>query len=435
MTDGLSSAERKVILVVEDDREIQYLLRVVLDGEGREVVVAGTGEEGERVLAEREISLVILDLILPDTDGRTFLTRLRARALTANLPVICVSTRTGPAIQAECYALGADSFVEKPFDPELLSSDVALRLQRAEVLERQAHSDGLTGLLNRAGFLDALEEETPGPARALFMAEMDGFRRLSERYGWGTAERIVFEVSRVMRRSLPEPAPLSRWSGSEFAALLPGESLEEAHGVAEELLRAVRKLPIRGPDGESFNVTLSAGLVDEAVADDIEGRLDAAQACLFRARDAGGNGIVTSVSAVEPPSDAPILVAEDDDITAKILTHRLEKEGFDVVHFSNGQDAYKGALQRTSALVILDVKMPGMDGFEVLERLRKTAAYAHVPIILLTSMGSESDVVRGFELGADDYVLKPFSPAELLARVRHLIGRDEAARSEAPASG
>jgi two-component system phosphate regulon response regulator PhoB len=103
--------------------------------------------------------------------------------------------------------------------------------------------------------------------------------------------------------------------------------------------------------------------------------------------------------------------------------HRLEKEAFEVLRFDNGNDAYRGALKRTPALVILDVKMPGMDGFEVLERLRKTPSYAAVPIMMLTGMGSEADVVRGFELGADDYLLKPFSPTELLARIRRLVRR------------
>lgn len=462
MMAGAGPAEKKCILVVEDDRELQDLLSTVLSGDGREVVVAGTAEEGEAVLAGRHVSLVILDLILPDTDGRTLLKRLRARGATANLPVICVSARTGPATHAECYSLGADSFIEKPFDPQVLSSDVALRLQRAAEMEQESHRDGLTGLLNRAGFLDVLEAAAPKGACTLLMAEMDGFRQLSQRYGWGTAERIVYQVSQELRRALGKDVPLCRWGGCEFALLLTGKELGEARAIAEGLLESVRrlpvqgpdgesfrvtlsgglvsvrKLPVRGPDGESFRVTLSGGLADRSAEDTIEGCVDDAQACLFRARDGGGNRVATPTSEEEEGEDRPvarIIVAEDDDITAKILTHRLAKEGFEVTRFANGQDAYKGALARTPSLVILDVKMPGMDGFEVLERLRKTPAYARVPIVLLTSMGSEADVVRGFDLGADDYVLKPFSPSELLARVRRLLGRGGPARAPVEGNG
>ena len=81
-------------------------------------------------------------------------------------------------------------------------------------------------------------------------------------------------------------------------------------------------------------------------------------------------------------------------------------------------------------LLILDVKLPGMDGFEVLGRLRRSTLFEQLPIVMLTSMGREADVVRGFQLGADDYVLKPFSPIELSARLWRLLRRG---RPAAPA--
>ncbi len=431
MTGGAPSAPETLILVVEDDRELQYLLSVVLADEAREIVVVGTGEEGRRVLEEREVSLLVLDLILPDIDGRTLLSELRARAATATLPVICVSTRSEAAVRAECYALGADSFVEKPFDPALLSSDVTLRLQRAREHERDPYRDGLTGLLNRAGFLDALSNLPPEARHSILMAELDGFHRLTERFGWSTAEGIVNEVAGVLRTAAADGATLARWGGAEFGVLFVDLALPEAAETAAALVDAVRKVPVKGPDGETFRVTISGGLVASFVDPTVEGRLDAAQACLFQARDGGGNRIVTPETSPErPAARGPVLVAEDDDITAKIIRHRLEKEGFRVARFSDGQEAYDGAMSETPSLVLLDVKMPAMDGFEVLERLRKTPAYARIPIVMLTSMGSEADIVRGFDLGADDYILKPFSPVELIARLRRLMARGEAAATD-----
>ena len=89
--------------------------------------------------------------------------------------------------------------------------------------------------------------------------------------------------------------------------------------------------------------------------------------------------------------------------------------------FLNGAEAFEWASEADFDLAILDVKVPGMDGFELLERLREIERLSDVPIIMLTGMGSETDVIRGLELGADDYMLKPFSPSELLARVRRLL--------------
>lgn len=121
-----------------------------------------------------------------------------------------------------------------------------------------------------------------------------------------------------------------------------------------------------------------------------------------------------------------VLVAEDDPVTTKILLHRLSHEhGLRVVHADDGTAALAVAEREALDAAILDIRLPGLDGLGVLARLREMPRYERLPILMLTSLGSERDVVRGFELGADDYVVKPFSPAELIARVRRLLARGE----------
>ena len=124
-----------------------------------------------------------------------------------------------------------------------------------------------------------------------------------------------------------------------------------------------------------------------------------------------------------PEEALTILVAEDDPISAGILLHYLEAEGFNVLHYPDGAQALEGALSNRIALAVLDVQMPGMDGFELLERLRSDPAFQELPIMMLTSLSKEKDIAKGFELGADDYVVKPFSPIEVLARIRKLLTR------------
>ena len=148
--------------------------------------------------------------------------------------------------------------------------------------------------------------------------------------------------------------------------------------------------------------------------------MEKAYALLEDAVEAGKNALVETADHEEPIT---ILMAEDDPLSAGILLHELEKEGFNVLHYPDGAQALEGALSHRIALAILDVKMPGMDGFELLERLRRVPAYCELPIMMLTSMGREEDIERGFELGADDYMVKPFSPVEVLARVRRLLSR------------
>lgn len=122
------------------------------------------------------------------------------------------------------------------------------------------------------------------------------------------------------------------------------------------------------------------------------------------------------------PSCTRILVAEDDPVTAKLLTYRLRREpGFEVVHCDDGLDALDVLTKEHFHLAILDVQLPGLDGFAILRELRSRPDKTALRVIMLTSKDGEDDVVRGLHLGADDYVVKPFSPAELMARVTRLL--------------
>ena len=115
-----------------------------------------------------------------------------------------------------------------------------------------------------------------------------------------------------------------------------------------------------------------------------------------------------------------VLVVDDDATVAEVVTRYLERDGFVVEAVGDGRVALERALADPPDLVVLDLMLPGMDGLEVCRRLR---AMAPVPVIMLTARGQESDRIIGLELGADDYVAKPFSARELSARVRAVLRR------------
>jgi DNA-binding response OmpR family regulator len=121
-----------------------------------------------------------------------------------------------------------------------------------------------------------------------------------------------------------------------------------------------------------------------------------------------------------------ILVVEDEMKIARLVRDYLEHAGFEVIVAGDGDSALSGARGHRPDLVILDLGLPGRDGLDVTRELRRTST---VPIVMLTARGDETDRVAGLELGADDYVVKPFSPKELVARVRAVLRRTDAARS------
>jgi len=417
----------QVVLVVEDDPEIRYLLSVVLGADDRTIVEAATGAQAEDLLSTRSFDLIVLDLILPDADGRALLRRIRERPNTARTPVSVVSARGGLDIRQECYALGADLFTGKPFDPMAFTADVEALLERTDSGEDALIADTVSGLLNRAGIVAAFDQVGEGAPLAL--VQLDGLLSVSERWGWESAEQALERVGRAMRSAVGEDVSIGRLGGGEFLLLASGDGIEGLVEQAERALDAIRTVELSDPQGEQFRLTASIAVVD-AVLDEggLEQALCDARRRLCRAQGAGRNRVVAHDDRSDV-GNVRVLVAEDDEISATILLHRLRKEGLDVTHYDNGREAYEAALEDTPDLVILDVKMPGMGGFEVLDRLRRVPSFSAVPIIMLTSMGGEADVVRGFKLGADDYVLKPFSPVELSARVWRLLrrGRSEGA--------
>ncbi len=118
-----------------------------------------------------------------------------------------------------------------------------------------------------------------------------------------------------------------------------------------------------------------------------------------------------------------ILIVEDDKDIRELMEYNLKKDGFDVTGVESGEDALDVVSRELPSLVLLDLMLPGIDGFEVCRRLKGGEESRHVPIVIVSAKGEETDIVTGLELGADDYITKPFSPKVLSARARAVLRR------------
>jgi DNA-binding response OmpR family regulator/HPt (histidine-containing phosphotransfer) domain-containing protein len=259
------------LLIVEDDPALTLLLRTALEQGFDRIEAAGSLAEARTALSGFVPTLILLDLSLPDGDGRAFLREIRQRGEARHAHVAVMSAHEERAVAKECQALGADGFLQKPLDP------LAIATQVEEIL------------------------------------------------------------------AAPRTASAIR-SGSR-AAVSPGRW-----------------------------------------------------------------------------EKTRVLVAEDDPLTAGLIVDRLERRGFEVLLCRDGQEALEAARRRKLGLAVVDISMPRMNGFELIARLRGMKRHAETPVLVLTSLSEESSVVRAFDLGADDYMLKPFSPTELTARALRLIG-------------
>lgn len=134
--------------------------------------------------------------------------------------------------------------------------------------------------------------------------------------------------------------------------------------------------------------------------------------------------------AIQPNTATKILLVEDEEILAEGIIFNLKKNGYDVDHVADGQAALDAAFSNKYDLVLLDIMLPYIDGFEVARRIRE--AFPLLPILILTARTAVKDRVKGLEIGADDYLTKPFHLKELLARIRAMLRRSEWYRSSEP---
>lgn len=420
-----SGAGGRSVLIIEDDELFARTLAAALVGPGRRIEIVATAAEARTRLAANPVSLVVLDLILPDSDGRNILHELRSDPRTAGIPLFVVSARLGTHTKAECFALGADAYFEKPLDLEAFSVAVSARLERQDALQL-ARRDGVTGLPNRAAFYEILahlrantEPDTPFSIAVL---DLDHFRWIEETWGHQFGDAILRRAAVRLAMSLRTASCFARWDGAEFIAFFAARTAGEAAASVEQGLEALRKVDFRQGTDEPLVLTFSAGVTDLQPDQDINDAIDVADRLRYAAKTGGRNRVVVG-TATAPTSVARILLVEDDNDIVRLLTRHLRREGFEVVHAPDGEEALAIFPTSGASMVISDVEMPRLDGLGFLRGLREHPAGRHIPVMMLTAMGDENYVVRAFELGADDYVLKPFSAREVTARIRRMLRR------------
>jgi diguanylate cyclase (GGDEF)-like protein len=421
---GGGRTEQTGILVVEDNPDQACFLQTLLAAPDRRIQIASTGAQALASLEDHDISLILLDLVLPDVDGRDLLLRLRERPATAGIPVIVVTVKGAEVAKAECLALGADAYLEKPVNPEALAAAVEAHLRNLPE-GPASRRDPLTGLPNRAVFREAFPRlqraaELPESPLALAVLDLDDFAAVNEAFGRECGDQVLRAAAAVVARAFRTSDLMARWTGNTFAVLFPGTNEAGAVRALEKARASLREERFDTGEGHKVCMTFSAGVAEVAPQGSFEDVMALVDRRLFRAKAEGRDRIVSSAD----PGPAPrvrIMVVEDDELIAVMIKHHLAKAGFEVLHYPDGLEALSKVLEEAPSLILSDVRMPRMDGFEFLQRLRAVPSLARLPVMMLSSMGGEEDLVKGFSLGADDYMLKPFSPMELVARLRRLL--------------
>lgn len=296
------TAPAETVLIVDDDSLNRMALAELLAGDFR-ILLAKDGVHALAVLDREAVDLVLLDISMPRMDGHEVLRRMKADPRLADLPVIFITGKSDEADEQMGFELGAADYVQKPFRPAVVKARVQLhmllRRQRAE-LNRLAHRDALTGLINRRGFDTALGAALQKAARAGTMLavglfDVDYFKQYNDHYGHLAGDDALVRVAEVIdRASAAVGATASRYGGEEFALLLPEGC--DPFALLDRIRAAVEglRLPHVGAPLGSGVLTLSGGGITCRIGTEETARqlLGAADERLYRAKKEGRNRVV-----------------------------------------------------------------------------------------------------------------------------------------------
>ncbi|HUS67586.1 MAG TPA: diguanylate cyclase [Kofleriaceae bacterium] len=285
------------ILVVDDDDDGRDALTALLEAHGYGVMSARDGSEALRTTERDSPSLVISDVVMPQVDGFELVRKLRARASSADVPVILLTGHDETTRRVEGLDLGADDFLAKPVAPAELLARVRVHLRHAErrrELERRVHVDPLTEVLNRRGVMATLNRELErsrrdGTPMSVLMLDVDRFKQLNDNHGHAAGDAVLRTIARRLTEAVRAVDLVGRLGGDEFVVVVPGGDETAAAALAERIA-LMRMGPVE-TDGRVIDVGVSAGAATLQAGETIDDLLDRADRAMYRRkRFARGTG-------------------------------------------------------------------------------------------------------------------------------------------------
>jgi DNA-binding response OmpR family regulator len=395
---GTKGTDRGCVLIAEDDGDQRAVVMHHLANAGYRTEGVDSGSLVVNAARAVRPSVVLLDIELPGLDGYAVCRELKADAELATVPVVFMSTRARLDDRLAGLALGADDYLVKPVDPD----ELILRLERVRTRDTaRAEQAAAAGALSYDEFLSVARSRLARSAASVALI------RTSSAQLQQTLETIREEVRRA--------DIVGVYDRTHVLLLLPELTGAAARAQTNEL---IARLGQRGiPDvtaGIAFAPTANSIWIESLICD--------ADSALLQARYCSKAVAVfgETVAPSTAPAGASILVADDDPDVMRILDAQLRGAGHRTTLAFDGAEALSTLQHSHPDVLILDLMMPKVSGFDLLERLNR-ADGPRPKILVLSARGREDDVTRAFELGADDYVTKPFNPRELLARVARLL--------------
>jgi len=435
--------EKNRILIVDDDTSALIELASILQPDYK-IYTVKDGDAALEKAAESVPDLILLDVVMPDMDGFEVLEKLQQNDITRDIPVIFITGTTGKDSEIKGLMAGAVDYVHKPLNETLVKLRVRHQLQLLNQFRRIEHLsmiDQLTALPNRRSFEMRINEEWDRATReqtsiSLMMADVDHFKKYNDSYGHQQGDVALKAVADLLSKSLKRPADFAaRWGGEEFIVLLPNTDSEGAYELAENIRTFAEEMEIPAADGSITKITVSIG-VNTRTQGQIttpEKFLSWTDTALYAAKNRGRNRVCTFEAPLEEENNVKevrkknIFIIDDNETNLEAAEDVLSKH-YRVIALTSAEKMFEALRKFTPDLILLDIEMPGMNGFDAMQKLKGNDMHADIPVIFLTGLADASNEAYGIELGAVDFIMKPFTEPVLLNRIKKHLDIDELVR-------
>ena len=421
------------ILIIDADLAFGSFIKELLESFGAKVMIALSGEQGIEKFYSMRPRIVFIDVCLPDMTGFDVLDRIKKAAQTRYTGVIMMSSDASKENKIRTYENDAIDFLEKPFDLSIFMVYLFNRNAKQKMIEQSVVTDSLTGVGNRRYFdemiYDFVEvaEEKKSPF-CLVMLDIDHFKRVNDTYGHPAGDKVLRRLGENVLKAKREGDYVFRYGGEEFAFLLNGTTIDEAIILTEQMRQEFNEMVFLEKD-ESFSLTFSTGIATNIK--DVDGLILAADQALYEAKRSGRNRTnVFNIHSEKVKRKLTIIIVDDDVLIRTMLYDVLvswKDPDIDikVIVYPDGNSFLEADWYRSEVdfIILLDGVMPGLDGLEVLSRLKREYNEKNVLVSMMTARTKEADIKAAFKLGAADYMVKPFKPSIALLRIQQLASR------------
>ncbi|MCA0992682.1 diguanylate cyclase [Pseudalkalibacillus hwajinpoensis] len=430
------STIQKMIMLINPNPMVLIERKAQLEQEGYIVFAAMDLKKAHTALYDMNPDCIIVDYQLIETDQSDIANEVKEKAELQFIPFIMTDSVSSATNRINGYRFGSDDFLDHEVSLEEYLLRVNGKIAKRKTIVHSVLTDELTGAYNRK-YLDSqlnyirydLMRNNEKASLAIF--DIDHFKSINDRFGHLIGDQVLKKLSQYIIDEKRRTDIFIRYGGEEFVLLLPDTTAVQADQFLQRLLNGFRTKNFRFKE-ETFSVTFSGGIVDIDGASTNKKLLDQADEALYRAKANGRNQMViyeSNLTDIKPVKTIRIAVVDDDEIIRTLLTSQLqqfqpdENYEIEVKSYREGESFFEDSWHKlgSSCLVLLDGIMPRMDGIEVLRKLRQESSQGKYTVMMLTGRKAEKDIVKALELGADDYITKPFRIGELEARIKRLI--------------